>query len=57
MDTNASVFKFTAIDNGELFNGGEFGLEGGLAVTIVLILSTILTLLLVNNKDKANKEK
>ncbi len=50
MDTKTSVFRFTPVDNGELFNGGDFGLEGGLAVTFVLILSTALTLLLTGNK-------
>ena len=50
MDTKTSVFRFTTVDNGELFNGGDFGLEGGLAVTFVLVLSTALILLLTGNK-------
>ncbi len=57
LDTKTSVFSFTTVDNGELFNGGKFGLEGGLAVTFVLILTTTLTLLITgNNKSKENTE-
>ncbi len=45
MDIMASVFSFAPTNEGELINGGTFGLEGGLAVTIVLILATIAVLL------------
>lgn len=45
MDMMASVFSFAPTNEGELINGGTFGLEGGLAVTIVLILATIAVLL------------
>lgn len=45
MDIMASVFSFVPTNEGELINGGTFGLEGGLAVTIVLILATIAVLL------------
>lgn len=45
MDMMGSVFSFAPTNEGELINGGTFGLEGGLAVTIVLILATIAVLL------------
>ncbi|MDR2957298.1 MAG: CPBP family intramembrane metalloprotease [Coriobacteriales bacterium] len=38
----ASVFSFLPTADGSLINGGAFGLEGGLAVTIVLVLFTII---------------
>lgn len=37
-----SVFSFGLTDGGTLINGGSFGLEGGLAVTLVLSISIIL---------------
>ena len=45
IDSGASVFKFVPTNGGTLLNGGEFGLEGGLAVTIVLVLGIAVTLL------------
>ncbi len=39
---NASIFTATATDSGSLINGGSFGLEGGLAVTIVQVIAIIL---------------
>jgi hypothetical protein len=44
LDTQVSVLSFLPAGTGELFNGGAFGLEGGLAVTIVLVLSTLVVL-------------
>lgn len=43
---NASVLSFTPTESNTIINGGSFGLEGGLAVTIVLLAATALTLLL-----------
>lgn len=49
MTTPCTVFTSTAIEGKELLNGGEFGLEGGIAVTIVLIIGIVL---LMNYKRK-----
>lgn len=38
---SAVVWKFTPTETGEIISGGRFGLEGGLAVTLVLIISTL----------------
>lgn len=48
---NATVFSFESNSTNTLINGGEFGLEGGLAVTAVLIIATVLTLII---KRKSN---
>ena len=37
-----SVFSSTLNENSTMINGGSFGLEGGLAVTIVMVLGSIL---------------
>ena len=37
----SSLFSSVASSGGELINGGAFGLEGGLAVTIVLVLGIL----------------
>ncbi len=37
-----TIFTSTAIEGKELLNGGDFGLEGGIAVTIVLIIGIVL---------------
>ena len=55
MNTNASIFKFTSTADGELFNGGDFGLEGGLAVTIVLVAATVITLLINFKKNEVGE--
>ncbi len=44
MDTPVSLFSFLPKGTSTLINGGAFGLEGGLAVTIVLLLSTLIVL-------------
>lgn len=41
MASNCSILESTAIEGRELINGGSFGLEGGLAVTIVLLAGII----------------
>lgn len=45
LDTGVSLFSFIPTDAGKILNGGEFGLEGGLAVTIVLCVSIAAVLL------------
>ncbi|MCL2136866.1 MAG: CPBP family glutamic-type intramembrane protease [Coriobacteriia bacterium] len=40
-----TVFMFEPTTQGALYNGGPFGLEGGLAVTIVLLVATVIMLL------------
>ena len=37
-----SVFKMSSVESKTLMNGGGFGLEGGLAVTIVLVICIVL---------------
>jgi membrane protease YdiL (CAAX protease family) len=41
-----SVFRFESVSGKELINGGNFGLEGGLGVTIVLTAGVIIMLLI-----------
>ena len=51
-----SIFITKFITGKELFNGGSFGLEGGLAVTIVCILGTVALLFIPGNKLDTGKE-
>ncbi|MBP7175992.1 MAG: CPBP family intramembrane metalloprotease [Thermoclostridium sp.] len=44
LETEVSVLSFQPVGTSTLINGGAFGLEGGLAVTIVLIISTLVVL-------------
>lgn len=44
MQTSCSVFSSETVAGRELINGGDFGLEGGLAVTIVLVAGTLFLL-------------
>jgi hypothetical protein len=43
-----SVFSFAPTGSGDLIGGGAFGIEGGLAATIVLLVGTVLVLFLKN---------
>lgn len=54
MDTIVSLFSFTPTNEGTWLNGGAFGLEGGIAVTIVLCIS-IVAVLFVKGRE-ANSE-
>jgi membrane protease YdiL (CAAX protease family) len=47
-----SLFSFSASEGGALINGGAFGLEGGLATTIVL-LAALLIALFMKSSDTA----
>ena len=40
MGNLTTIFQMTSVESKPLFNGGDFGLEGGLSVTIVLVLAT-----------------
>lgn len=44
LDTQVSLFSFLPKGSSTLINGGDFGLEGGLAVTVVLLISTLIVL-------------
>jgi membrane protease YdiL (CAAX protease family) len=44
INAQVSLFSFKSSEAGKIINGGSFGLEGGLAVTTVLILSIIIIL-------------
>lgn len=44
MQTSCSVLASEMVAGRELINGGDFGLEGGLAVTIVLVLGSVVLL-------------
>ncbi|MGN0141755.1 MAG: CPBP family intramembrane glutamic endopeptidase [Roseburia sp.] len=50
METECSIFSSQMVSGKELWNGGAFGLEGGLAVTIVLLVG-IAILLTMKAKD------
>lgn len=52
--SGASPLAATQTDGKWIWNGGEFGAEGGLAVTIVLILGILAVLFLM--KDRKNEE-
>lgn len=55
--TQVSLFSFEQKEAGTIINGGAFGMEGGLAVTAVLVLSTVILLLADGRglKEKTNK--
>lgn len=55
METSCTVFDSLVVEGKSLINGGDFGLEGGLAVTIVLVIGTII-LLLIPAKSKEEIE-
>lgn len=42
--TECTLFQSTAVEGRELINGGAFGLEGGLAVTVVLAVGCLVLL-------------
>ncbi len=53
METSCTVFSSAMTEGMELLNGGDFGLEGGLAVTIVFMAGTAFFLFYKNKKDLA----
>lgn len=52
---DTSVFSFSPTEAGALLNGGSFGLEGGLAVTAVLLAGIIATMLFKGRSKKVSK--
>ncbi len=44
IDSGSSVFRFNSVEGFEFLNGGSFGMEGGIATTIVLGVAIIITL-------------
>ncbi|WP_426351107.1 CPBP family intramembrane glutamic endopeptidase [Alloiococcus sp. CFN-8] len=49
-----SIFSVTLTEGGSLINGGSFGLEGGLAVSIVLLISIFVVLYYKSSKDQVS---
>ena len=56
METSCSLFASTAAEGRGLFHGGAFGLEGGLAVTIVLTVATLILLFWKRPEHSHNME-
>ena len=52
LKTQNSLFSFTALESGKLINGGNFGMEGGLGVTIVLVIAIIVTVMLKKSESE-----
>jgi membrane protease YdiL (CAAX protease family) len=52
MEKMESVFAFTPLPGGELISGGAFGIEGGLAATVVLLIALVIALFL-KSRDPA----
>lgn len=52
--TECSVFKSTLAENKDIINGGAFGPEGGLAVTIVLVVGIIVLLKRIQDRKQKN---
>ena len=51
-DFGPSVFRFESTEGMELLNGGSFGMEGGIATSVVLTVSIIIALLLKPREAK-----
>lgn len=56
IETSCTVFSSEIVEGKELINGGAFGLEGGIAVTIVLLAGTV-GLLFMKQKETLCEEK
>jgi len=56
IDTKVSLFSFKPKNVGTFINGGSFGLEGGLAVTLVLIIGIFILLSLEGRKSGIKQE-
>lgn len=54
-ETNTSLLFFKGIRT-EIINGGEFGPEGGLIVTCILLVATIVTMWLMIRKTEENQK-
>lgn len=54
MKLSCSLFSSEITEGKELINGGAFGLEGGLAVTIVLVVGTLILLCMKGKNQEEN---
>ncbi|MDE6387259.1 MAG: CPBP family intramembrane metalloprotease [Lachnospiraceae bacterium] len=54
MTAECSVFRSTLADNRDIINGGAFGPEGGLAVTIVLAVGIVVLLKRIQDRKQDN---
>lgn len=57
MQTSCSALTSEMVAGRELINGGDFGLEGGLAVTIVLVLGSLILLMTRQQRYAEEPEK
>lgn len=53
MMTGPSIFRFQLADNMELWTGGVFGIEGGIAESIIIIVLTLALLFIPKKKKSA----
>jgi len=56
IDTKVSLFSFRLKNVGTFINGGSFGLEGGLAVTLVLIMGILILLSMDGRNSEIKSE-
>jgi membrane protease YdiL (CAAX protease family) len=47
-----SIFKMNANENMSIINGGVFGLEGGIPVTVILVTGCVILYFLIKRKEK-----
>lgn len=55
--TDASIFSFTMGDGPDWLTGGEFGAEGSIITTLVLLLSVVMVYRLGERREKVDHEK
>ena len=55
MAKTESLFSVTFSESGKLINGGDFGLEGGLAVTMVLVIGIVICLFIPAKRYSTDK--
>lgn len=48
----SSILESTPVVGKDLLSGGAFGFEGGLVVTLVTLITVIITVVLINNRQK-----
>lgn len=56
IDSGSSVFRFVSKDGFEWINGGSFGMEGGIATTIILTVSIIIVLCMKPRTDEKSEK-
>ena len=54
IETSCTVLESVSVEGRGLINGGDFGLEGGLAITFVLVFGTAFLLLIPAKSEKEN---